>query len=761
MATDFTNKYMQVFQNYNEFGEHSANYVRDEDHVAFLIEENEVIYWLYLEQVWRSLNVRTTNTGELEDGRTKVAVRLEYVESDQKYTSVPNIPDPERITSMSHFLEDYPDIEEINVSGTVNLTDLSYAFSGSKIKDFSMLDTSNVNNISHMLENLNNEDLDVTINTNTSTLNYNNVIYNSRINSLTINAMNNKQLKLLVEDGYTYIKNIRCLFNNEVVDNITSNHLNFDESIFRTIENIEYPFVHINCGNYELTNEINIKTKECTIVWDRDNTFKNIYHIDANKITFYIVDNLYANFKVYLSDSVKEINIINSYNSNFNFGYGISKNPNTIFKFNNGVGALLDYFDVVDEVNNDYINSLDNPYYVNLFQYKILFEETANINIDERPIKYSMMLSSANNDSSNSISIVIKNKINLNTTINNFSKLIIDNSSFNYNKINCPLITLFNYHVADYIEGSYISGCYKLNNDTHNNQFYLNAIYKNFILYIEELDIHPTVFIEDNIINGNNIKIEYKDYFNIDISDLNINTPIQVNNIFDNNIYIAIKDNIANYRRYNKHIEYIENKKIYIKGLNGAPCITPFIQYCTKENTIYFETNNTISFQASFDRYHDDTGGCMFDANYDLDFYNNCPDLYLYCDDNTFIGDFIIDLKYIYNVSSNTYGNYIKTRNIYGKVNIEIGRNFDTNNIDLSYVHFDINKVKCYSTENTIKFYTSLDDESTINLITKLIDNTSSSSKTIYMYRTQANIIGEENIAAAVAKNYEIAIIEN
>lgn len=54
-----------------------------------------------------------------------------------------------------------------------------------------------------------------------------------------------------------------------------------------------------------------------------------------------------------------------------------------------------------------------------------------------------------------------------------------------------------------------------------------------------------------------------------------------------------------------------------------------------------------------------------------------------------------------------------------------------------------------------------VDDENTINLITKLVDNTSDDKVTIYIYRSQANIIGEENIAAAVAKNYEIAIIEN
>lgn len=757
MATDFTNKYMQVFQDYNEFGEHSADYVRGEDHIAFLIEENEVIYWLYLEQVWRPLNVRTTTTGELEDGRTKVAVRLEYIEGGQKYTSVPNIPDPERITSMSRFLEDYPDIEEVNVSGTVNLTDLSYAFAGSKIKDFSMLDTSNVDNISYMLENLDNENLDIIINTNVSSLNYNNIIRNTKINSLTINAINNKTLNLLAYDGHSYIKNIICTFNDDIIDNITDYRLNFDESIFSIIENINYPFVHINCGNHQLNNEVKIKTKECTVVWDRDNTFKNIYNIDANKITIYVDANLYANFKLYLTDSITEINITNKYNGGFNFGYGISKNPNTIFKFNNNIGGLLNYFDVVDEINNDYINSLDNPGVVCLCQYKTLFEEAANININENPINYDLRLNTDND--CNPIDIIIKNKIDIYDGITNFNKLIIDNSYFNYNKNNCPIINSMSAHVADYKENSYIKGCYKLNNNAYNNVFFLNKIYIDFTLYSNEPNNHPAIYIEDNIINTNNIKIEYEDYLDVDISNINISDYIQINNIFDGDIHISIRDNIYNYKRNNKRIEYIDNKKLYIHGLDDVPCITPFINYCMKENTIYFETNNIISFQASFPAY-DSSKYCMFDNNYDLDFYNNCPDLYLYCSDNTFIKDFIVTLRYIYDTASKR-GHYIKTKHIYGKINFVLDSNFEEDDMEISYIHIDINKVMCAYTDNAIKYYTNLDEETTINLITKLIDNTDSSSKTIYMYRSQANIIGEENIAGAVAKNYEFAIIEN
>ena len=107
----------------------------------------------------------------------------------------------------------------------------------------------------------------------------------------------------------------------------------------------------------------------------------------------------------------------------------------------------------------------------------------------------------------------------------------------------------------------------------------------------------------------------------------------------------------------------------------------------------------------------------------------------------------------------------MNANNIYGKVNIVLNNytvhSNTTNYIENKLIHIDLNKVKVNTTETCILFYENLDNETTVKLITKLVDNTSSTSKTIYMYRTQANIIGEENIAAAVAKNYEIAIIEN
>ena len=764
MATNFTNKYMQVFQNYNEFGEHSADYVRGEDHIAFLIEENEVIYWLYLEQVWRPLNVRTTTTGELEDGRTKVAVRLEYVEGGQKYTSVPNIPDPERITSMSRFLEDYPDIEEVNVSGTVNLTDLSYAFADSKIKDFSMLDTSNVDNISYMLENVDNN-LDITINTNSGNLNHYNVIKSANINSLTINAPNNLNMDYLSSVNYsTKIKSVKCIFNDNIEDNIYDYEVdidvtNFNENVFTNIENITYPYVHINCGYVKYDHNVNINAKKCVINWFRNGTtIGNIYNINAEKIIFNINNNLSASFNINAINT-KEIEISNSYTGGFKFGYGLNKNDAKL-TFRNKIGSLLYYFDVTDEVNNDYVNKYSDVGAVYLRQYKTLYKETANINITEKPLNARIVLS--NDNKSNLIDIVIKNKININNVITGFNKLIIDNSSFNFSKEDAPTIDAGYEPIAEYKEGSYIKGVYKIMNNSYNNVLAINAIYKDIYLYVNYVYINIGIRLIDNVINTNNIKIEYTNYISLTIDDIDSNN-IQIKNLFDNDIHIVLTNgNIYDYKTINKAIEYIEHKKLNIYGLDNIPCITPFINYCIKENNVYFHNAGDLIFQANFNSY-DIHKIIMFDSEYyDEEYYNNFPNIYLYCDDNSYIKDFVVNLRYVYNTSESDFGNYIKTKYIYGIINLILPVYVTTLNLkDVSYIHIDISKVKVYDNQSSIIYFNNLDDESTINLVTKLIDNTSESTKTIYMYRSQSNIIGEENIATAVAKNYEFAIIEN
>lgn len=757
---EYTNKFMQVFNTYDDFAQHSADYQKGEDHIAYLIQENEVIYWLYLEQVWRPLNVRTTKTGELEDGRTKVAVRLEYVEGGQKYTSVPNIPDPERITSMSHFLEDYPDIEEVNVSGTTNLTDLSYAFAGSKIRDFSMLDTSNVDNISYMLENVDNN-LDITINTNSSNLNHYNVIKSANINSLTINASNNLNMDYLSSVNYpTKIKSVKCIFNDNIDDyehNIDVT--NFNENVFTNIENITHPYVHINCGYIKYNHNVNINAKKCVINWFRNGTtIGNTYNINAEKIIFNIKDNLSASFNINAINT-KEIEISESYTGGFKFGYGLNKNDAKL-TFRNKIGSLLYYFDVTDEVNNDYVNKYSDVKTVYLRQYKTLYKETANINITEKPLNARIVLS--NDNKSNLIDIVIKNKINIDNVITGFNKLIIDNSGFNFSKEDAPTIDAYSGPIAEYKEDSYIKGVYKIMNDSYNNVSAINAIYKDIYLYVNYVDINIGIKLIDNIINTNNIKIEYTNYINLIIDNIGSNN-IQIKNLFDNDIHIALNnDTIYEYKSINKAIEYIEDKKLNIYKLHEVPCITPFINYCIKENNVYFHNAGDLTFQASFNSY-DIHKIIMFDSEYyDEEYYNNFPNIYLYCDDNSYIKDFVVNLRYVYNTNRSDFGNYIKTKHIYGNINLILPSYITTLNIkDVSYIHIDINKVKAYDSQTSIIYFNNLDNETTINLITKLIDNTSESTKTIYMYRSQANIIGDDNIAAAVAKNYEFAIIEN
>ena len=760
MAINFNNKYLQVLQNYDEFGEYSADYVRGEDHIAFLIEENEVIYWLYLEQVWRPLNVRTTKTGELEDGRTKVAVKLEYVEGGQKYTSVPNIPDPERITSMSHFLENYPDIEEVNVSGTVNLTDLSYAFAGSKIKDFSMLDTSNVNNIVGVFNNINDENLDLNIK-----LDINKISNNNTQDGITANSINFININ---KDNY--------VFNNIGFQNCNINILNLDDFSFdiTTYDNDGLTIKTINSnkevrfsdkankanGNNEVNN-INCDEFAFGVTSVKANN-ELIVNCNTAKINTYGQSNFTTASKTIL-ETVNDLTfeISNSGIINFNFGSGIKYPSNIIpkltrFNGTNIANIIGDFWFTTPIVNDNFY--ADKQYAVSIFQYKTAFTEVADVNISNKIDSNLLYANWYNvNDEIKNASIIINNIIDIRYIHGTYKNLIIDNSSFDLNENNCPKISGTEYKALD-IENGYISGKYYFKYDDDFGDLQTLSCYKNILIYNTN-----NIIIINNNINDNNIKVNYKDYIRLYINNFNEIEYIQIKNLFDDNIIrISFYSNETLWD-CNKRIEYLDNYKIELYGSNSdSSDITPIIEYLKKENTVYIKKD--CYFQYSYAYYLTGDERYMFSPNsgYEKDYFDNIETLYVYCDDDAYVSNLIIHLRYIYNSSkdTNNYGNFIKVKNILGIINLYIDGDETNADTDTSYIHIDINKTKVINNAS-ITGYNNLDDETTINLITKLIDNTSSSSKTIYMYRTQADIIGEENIAAAVAKNYEFAIIEN
>ena len=744
MATNFTNKYMQVFQNYNEFGEHSADYVRGEDHIAFLIEENEVIYWLYLEQVWRPLNVRTTTTGQLEDGRTKVAVRLEYIEGGQKYTSVPNIPDPERITSMSHFLEDYPDIEEVNVSGTVNLTNLSYAFAGSKIKDFSMLDTSNVDNIYGFINNISNNDLIINFSTNKELGDFK--ISDVDINKLTItaNRKNDNSLWSFIDFN---CNELELISNKEQYSKITVSGSSIDtiknengqvtlqysaDGGYNNFINNVYAFItRINCDSIT-AESININGDICILYESSRDTYIFKYKAFVNVNNLIIGTGSNRQMYIQFGSGIK-------YNENVNIDINIANNkyiPSFIFTT-----------PIVDDAFYAKYAQYNTP--ISIFQYKTTFEEVADVNISSE-VDSSLLYINWSNiyfDVS-TVNVEIYNLIDLISDYNNvkFNKLILDNSSFTkleYDDIPRAL----DIERITFNEG-YISGNYRGNGIESDSRVSSSYPFKNIVLW----DYVSMTIIDGDDLTTKNITFKNKNFnrkirFNIGHS----NNNLDLSNLIDNNVI-----NVNIYGERNSYNQYISGIK-YIDGVTyniGDSLVTPY--------------NNNLQEAAvtAFYNIIDENNKTYFNQYLSFGVSENIPkkeSIYL---------NGTVYIKELFSVSSKVES-LMKTlhiNNIYGDdINIILDfryssyDNYKTENDN--YKHIDIKTVSCHYIpsylEFTICYFNELDEESTINLVTKLIDNTSESIKSIYMYRSQANIIGEENIAAAVAKNYEFAIIEN
>ena len=753
MTTDFNNKYLQVLQNYDEFGEYSADYVKGEDHVAFLIEENEVIYWLYLEQVWRPLNVRTTKTGELEDGRTKVAVKLEYVEGGQKYTSVPNIPDPERITSMSHFLEDYPDIEEVNVSGTVNLTDLSYAFAGSKIKDFSMLDTSNVDDMTYCLSNIDNNELEVITYSNVTCC-ISHILDNSTIKSFTYNGT-------VTDDSY---------FNNVTAEKLIVNTEQEITELNRALMRISNgcDISYIKGLNIQLSEAYGVNTLELVeakeISYDYNGSSYNNFKVKCDSFDLYPRKN---NINICNQIDVTEVTILNIFNTaQAKFGKGIKYLDTVNFNIkhnnlNNYIGNFIFTTPIVDDAF--YAKYAQYNTSISIFQYKTTFEEVADVKIskDVNPdlIYPSNYYDNVGNWTEN-MNVEIYTNIPIPYTAINtvtFNKYILDNRGFNFTEDNCPVITDSAKHIFAKDEDSRISGVFKFGGGYGGFATTETNLFKDITFYNVRYINYSTK--TGNYFKNNNIVIKNSFPYISITSNTSSELFLDVDNLVNDNV-------LGNYIIYNPlhgdlhkiFFNYIENINIEITKNNSRfdyGFLKPYYYYILNSNI-----DNSIKLNAGDNSnayfYWTFEGQIVDTKTYEL---NDC---YIECDENSYICN--LDQYYIINATV-YYNRTMNANNIYGKVNIVLNNytvhSNTTNYIENKLIHIDLNKVKVNTTETCILFYENLDNETTVKLITKLVDNTSSTSKTIYMYRTQANIIGEENIAAAVAKNYEIAIIEN
>ena len=344
------------------------------------------------------------------------------------------------------------------------------------------------------------------------------------------------------------------------------------------------------------------------------------------------------------------------------------------------------------------------------------------------------------------LNIEINNNINIQgTSIDKYAhykKLIIDNTNKftgdNYNNILDNLSYSTNAYIIEYLtaDEGHISGYYKHGS----NSIVYNSLFKDITF-----DSIKNFYIDKDCIDSSNIKFTNSNELTILVLngrngfDINYRNLLDENNNLNATFYIDYDTELTLKLCQLVKYEDIEvtvniNDKAYLMTYNKLANIESRPLNVNDELIV----NNSI-------------------IQTDSDINIQLGNLYVNCSDDGY-------LSYLY-----THGKYhywkqlLIIDNIYGIVNIilPIYSTYVENQLNNIYKHIDVNKVKTNSLESMITIFDGLDDESTINLITKLIDNTSESTKTIYMYRSQANIIGDDNIAAAVAKNYEFAIIEN
>lgn len=190
--TNIEPEYLQVYNNYDQFSDASNSYIKGEDHVCYIITENEVIYWIALENVWRPLNVVTTSAGNIEGIDNPVNVTLRIVDGGMIYTRVPNIPDAERIINIDNFLTNYPQIEYLDFTGNINTVSMRKAFADSNIKDAGNINFDKVEDITNIFSGCANFDNDysLTINSCATSFTCTDCVKNSNLPELIINIPN-------------------------------------------------------------------------------------------------------------------------------------------------------------------------------------------------------------------------------------------------------------------------------------------------------------------------------------------------------------------------------------------------------------------------------------------------------------------------------------------------------------------------------------------------------------------------------------------
>lgn len=798
---NFKNTFLQVFNNYNDFGKESYNYIKGEDHVAYVDDIFIVIYWLRLEVIWRPLNVVFTSNGEYtEDGLLKGNVIIRNIDNNN-YKNLPNIPDGNRIVSLDNFLANYSTIEIVEIDNTVNLKSLNTAFAGSNIQTIN-INTEKVTDIAYCFRDSTNKNLNVEfiINHN-SYLSIRDVIDNSvfdRISIIDKNKDTENQYKTATLDknrrpstgnylridndtiylAFTYdsttfsvsvdnIKEISCdtfyFYINNILEKITCNHFILDDYVTPSSSG---PRPYLNSCIWN--NTINIDTKEFTInngTYNRLNFDLNVLKtININVDIWKDVEDTASGLGYFLYNNTfgTNINLDNIENITINC-------PNQyvyhgIFMANKVDNKLWNKYNlkfIYCWKDNTYIKYADIELNDVIIDKLCLVKEHSNIIINGliKSLWLQTRVSYKKNYGGKDLTIGY-----LGPNTENIIKLDNTNYITDLDVANYPNIFIvdyqdneasFNYNSNDVISGSYIV----------NENFYAYDIFKNCNIYLSEN--RRCYFYKSAIdnINNNNIFIKpltVEDYIQTYIYydstiDWNGVQECDISNFIHNGIIkFYVSDMKFGDASSTKQWWYIifkvkdELPEIHLKG-NIYYIFSNFRYIQNEENPIHIhsdcELSEFVAYSFSISNYK------IYEpilSQYFID--NNAPDtFYIDCIDeayikltNCFSTVGIVNIKGNIKVSLQSYNTSIN-------YNYDNSKNILTNCI--------VTNSKIEDETGCLYNYNNLDSDSINSIISNIDDNTGNDIKTLYIKRDLYNKILEDNITSFINKNYQFSIM--
>lgn len=698
----YKHKNLFIYNNYNEFALDSYNYIKGNDIIAFIDAIFEVIYWLRLEIIWRKLNVNFISNEEYtESGDTKGSVTITYNNGEEIITSLPTIPDADRIVSMNNFLKNYSYIENINLD-TINLTSIRSAFANSNLHNI-VLNTHKVTDYTSAFENCSLNDIVIDFNSVTNIGNisslfngvsFNNIeILNGNENLYILNNCQGINFKYLAGQVYFGVNNVNA-------NNINAKSVKIRQ--YNKSSNINCDDVYIDGINFTVLNTIlNINAKN--IIIDSSYSIRFIVNFELSILQSINIKNDFINGAV-----ISNLNLDTLDNTIFNLSKDYL-NVNNIFQINTVNNDLVNKFNFLPLYC---ISSLDNS-------------KGADINLDLSNTEYIINAPYCYKFADNAyIKGKIKNIIAPSDNITSYN-IINTYTLEEYNGYNAPVL---NNYYDDISPICRINGLFKLK-ETDEPKYYsytelscFQNIDNSINTYIGNIGYNYINNQAENYFITNKIKLFFSNYNDIRFFN-------DTNNIGNINLYNYIIYNTENTKTvfsFNNKNDIINIDNLLNFAITGAISNSIFVSS---------STNKTININDKI---------VLFNNN---GIYVSIPENYYIV--NHFIGD--VDL-YLRKYKS-SYSNII----IDGTITIINGN--ETENVENNITDITCNSL-IIEDNCPIKYLINISEESINNLMNALITNTDT-LKTINIYRIQYNKITEENISNVLNKNYQFAIEEN